>query len=157
MVIPKTATESRARSLIKGLTWRLVGSVDTFIISLIRTKEHKESFYLVITEIVTKYVLYYFHERIWNYFLKGNQPSRKISFLKTVSWRTIGTLDTMTLAWIYFGDPLIGLQIAVVELVTKMVLFYVHERMWLRIKRGTMARWFPFLEKTIIYEFLLRY
>ena len=54
--------------------------------------------------------------------------SRKGHLLKTITWRIIGTLDTMLIAWIISGDPLIGVSIGGVELFTKMILYYIHER-----------------------------
>ena len=51
---------------------------------------------------------------------------------KTISWRIIGTLDTIALGWIITGDPMIGIKIGGVELVTKMVFYYLHERIWHR-------------------------
>ena len=62
--------------------------------------------------------------------------SKTRSILKTLSWRVVGTLDTMFLGWIITGDPLVGLKIGALELVTKFVLYYFHERIWLRSKYG---------------------
>ena len=59
------------------------------------------------------------------------------SILKTISWRIVGTLDTMCLGWIITGSPLIGLKIGALELFTKMILYYFHERIWLQSKFGT--------------------
>ena len=59
------------------------------------------------------------------------------SILKAVSWRIIGTLDTMALGWIITGSPVMGLKIGALELFTKFVLYYFHERIWLRCKFGT--------------------
>ena len=59
------------------------------------------------------------------------------SILKTISWRIVGTLDTMILGWIITGDPLLGLKIGTLELFTKMILYYLHERVWLQSKYGT--------------------
>ena len=59
------------------------------------------------------------------------------SLFKTISWRIVGTLDTMLLGWLITGSPLVGLKIGVLELITKFVLYYVHERIWLRCKFGT--------------------
>ena len=59
------------------------------------------------------------------------------SILKTISWRIVGTLDTMILGWIITGDPLLGLKIGTLELFTKMILYYFHERIWLQSKYGT--------------------
>ncbi len=59
------------------------------------------------------------------------------SILKTISWRIVGTLDTMCLGWIITGSPLVGLKIGALELFTKMILYYLHERLWLQSKFGT--------------------
>ena len=58
------------------------------------------------------------------------------SLLKTISWRIVGTLDTMALGWLITGSPLVGLKIGALELITKFVLYYIHERVWLRCKYG---------------------
>ena len=59
------------------------------------------------------------------------------SILKAISWRIVGTLDTMALGWIITGSPLVGLKIGALELVTKFVLYYLHERVWLKSRYGT--------------------
>ena len=59
------------------------------------------------------------------------------SLLKTLSWRVIGTIDTMFLGWLITGNPIIGLKIGALELFTKMILYYFHERIWLQCKFGT--------------------
>ena len=56
--------------------------------------------------------------------------AKKRHLLKTVSWRIIGTLDTMILSWIITGSLKIGMAIGGVEVITKMVLYYFHERAW---------------------------
>jgi uncharacterized membrane protein len=62
--------------------------------------------------------------------------SKKRSILKTISWRIVGTMDTMFLGWVITGSPLIGLKIGGLELITKFVLYYFHERAWLRTTTG---------------------
>ena len=59
------------------------------------------------------------------------------SVLKAISWRIVGTLDTIALGWIITGSPLMGLKIGALELFTKFILYYLHERIWLRFKFGT--------------------
>ena len=56
--------------------------------------------------------------------------SHKRHILKTISWRIIGTIDTMILSWIVTGSWKIGMTIGGVEVITKMVLYYLHERAW---------------------------
>jgi uncharacterized membrane protein len=62
--------------------------------------------------------------------------SKTRTILKTISWRIVGTLDTMALGWIITGSPLVGLKIGGLELITKFVLYYIHERIWLKSKYG---------------------
>ena len=59
------------------------------------------------------------------------------SLIKSISWRVVGTLDTMLLGWLVSGDPMIGLKVGMLELFTKMILYYFHERTWLQSKFGT--------------------
>ena len=55
---------------------------------------------------------------------------------KAVTWRGIGSFDTFVLGWLITGNAAIGGSIAVLELVTKMVLYYAHERAWSRVAWG---------------------
>jgi len=59
---------------------------------------------------------------------------------KTATWRIVGTIDTMIIAWAVSGDPLLGLSIGGVEVFTKMVLYYFHERIWYKIDFGIKDR-----------------
>lgn len=61
--------------------------------------------------------------------------SYKRHILKTVTWRIVGTLDTMILSWFITGSLKIGLAIGGVELLTKMVLYYLHERAWYKFSK----------------------
>ncbi len=58
------------------------------------------------------------------------------SIVKSISWRTIGTIDTMMIAWLVTGQLDFAVTIGGVELFTKMLLYYLHERTWNRIKFG---------------------
>lgn len=61
--------------------------------------------------------------------------SYKRHILKTISWRIIGTADTILLSWIITGSWKLGLSIGGVEVVTKMILYYLHERIWYRLSK----------------------
>jgi uncharacterized membrane protein len=54
---------------------------------------------------------------------------------KTISWRIIGTLDTMILSAIVTGSWTVGLTIGGVEVITKMVLYFLHERVWYKFSK----------------------
>ncbi|MCG6186860.1 DUF2061 domain-containing protein [Maribellus maritimus] len=65
-----------------------------------------------------------------------NRSSEKIrekksrSIVKTISWRTIGTIDTIIISWIIVGNVNFAVTIGGVELFTKMALYFLHERAW---------------------------
>ena len=62
--------------------------------------------------------------------------SPKRSMVKSISWRIVGTLDTIIISWIVTGTLSLAFSIGLVELVTKMVLYFFHERIWNSIKWG---------------------
>ena len=58
------------------------------------------------------------------------------SLTKAISWRILGSLDTFLLSWLFTSDVKAAGAIATAEILTKMVLYYVHERAWSRIGWG---------------------
>lgn len=58
------------------------------------------------------------------------------SVVKSISWRIVGTLDTVLISWLITGKVALALTIGSIELITKMVLYFLHERMWNHIKWG---------------------
>ena len=66
------------------------------------------------------------------------QPAEKVkrSLAKTISWRIIGTLDTLILSWVIVGEVKTAAAIASVEFVSKMILYFFHERAWNKINWG---------------------
>jgi len=67
---------------------------------------------------------------------EGVADNVKRSLLKTISWRIIGTLDTILISWAITGALSLAFSIGFVELVTKMVLYFFHERAWNKINWG---------------------
>ena len=61
--------DDRAKSALKTITWRVLASTDTLIISWVLTGNLKIASSIMSVEIVTKMLLYYGHERVWNRFL----------------------------------------------------------------------------------------
>lgn len=56
--------------------------------------------------------------------------NKRRSIVKTISWRTIGTIDTIVISWIVVGNVNFAVTIGGVELFTKMALYFFHERAW---------------------------
>ncbi|EIJ38979.1 DUF2061 domain-containing protein [Galbibacter orientalis] len=66
--------------------------------------------------------------------VSSDKLSRSIA--KSISWRVVGTLDTILISWFVTGTIELALSIGFIELVTKMTLYFFHERLWERIKWG---------------------
>ncbi|WP_178990299.1 DUF2061 domain-containing protein [Winogradskyella schleiferi] len=126
------------RHLAKTITWRIIGTLDTFLLSWFISDNIQFGSQIALLELVTKMILYYLHERAW--FKSKIKSSNKRHVLKTFSWRAVGTLDTFILGWIITGNPLTGLKIGGAEVLTKMLLYFGHEKLWYRIDFGLDRR-----------------
>ena len=63
------------------------------------------------------------------------------SALKAVTWRIVGTMDTMIISYFITGKVSVALSIGSIEVFTKMVLYYFHERLWAHIHRLKIKGW----------------
>ncbi|MBE7630036.1 DUF2061 domain-containing protein [Tenacibaculum piscium] len=66
---------------------------------------------------------------------KGSENTWR-SIVKSISWRIIGTIDTVLISWFITGELALAFSIGSIELITKMVLYFFHERIWNKIKWG---------------------
>ncbi len=64
------------------------------------------------------------------------KEKRYRSIVKTISWRVTGTIDTFLVSYLITGKVGIAASISGVEVFTKLLLYYLHERIWNRIKLG---------------------
>jgi uncharacterized membrane protein len=119
------------RHLAKSLSWRLIGSLDTLVFAWLITGDFKEGLGISGITTLTKLVWYYVHERWW--FNSSIADSNKRHIIKSFMWRGIGTLDTIFFSWILTGNPLVGFKIGGVETVSKIILYFGHEKLWYRI------------------------
>ena len=144
-----TKQESHLRSFVKGVSWRATGTLDTILVATFVTHDFSTALKIGAVEVFTKIALYYGHERIWQKIGWG-QPAANAqwqtekpatdspvrSFVKGISWRLTGTLDTMVISYFVTGNPMTALKIGAVEIFTKLALYYVHERVWQKVKWG---------------------
>ena len=151
---------SAKRSLAKAISWRAVGTLDTLLLSFViltflapllgmaetsHAQNARTATYIAVTEVATKMVLYYTHERLWERSNWGVAVSRlgarrdgpKRSGVKTATWRVTASLDTTILALVFTGNLGTAISIGGSEVITKLVLYYFHERAWSRINWGT--------------------
>ena len=58
------------------------------------------------------------------------------SIVKTISWRILATLTTVTLVYIFIGDTTIAFTVGGIEVFLKMLVYFIHERVWDKLKFG---------------------
>ena len=126
------------RHLAKSLSWRLIGSIDTLIFTWLVTGSIKEGLNVSLITTFTKLIWYYIHEQVW--FKSSIADSNKRHIIKTFSWRFVGTIDTIIFAWLLTGNPLTGLKIGLFETLSKMLLYFGHEKLWYKINFGLDQR-----------------
>ncbi len=140
--------ESHLRSLIKGISWRIIATSDTIIIVLFITCLYGNcnigsALKIGVIEFFIKYAIYYLHERIWQYFRKDSGVTKRNSLYKTITWRILATTTTFIITGtILKSFNEIALFIALTELITKFALYYLHERLWLKLPLGRIRKYF---------------
>ena len=58
--------ETTSRSIAKTISWRLTGSLSTFVISYLILGSFLIAGLIAIVQVTANTILYYIHERIWN-------------------------------------------------------------------------------------------
>jgi uncharacterized membrane protein len=66
--------------------------------------------------------------------MRHAEPKR--SFAKSVTWRLCATLTTVILVWVWFHDVKAAFAVGAVEIIVKMVVYYIHERAWNKVGWG---------------------
>ena len=157
VIMDTKVTVQRRRHITKAISWRIVGTLDTWIISWllltyigdiplfevdidpnVKIKASKAASLIALLELISKTFLYYFHERIWYKITWINIRQKYRHIIKTFSWRLIGAVDTILLVFIVFylmfsstqGAASIAISMFSIEVITKMILYYFHERIW---------------------------
>ena len=131
---------SRLRSLIKALSWRIVAIIDSILVVLLVTCLLDRcginvAIQIGLIDFIIKLILYYLHERQWLWLL-GKEPSKNNEILiKTISWRLIAGISTYIVSgYILDSFDKLAVLIVIIELFSKFVLFYIHEKLWLKTK-----------------------
>lgn len=141
-------TESKLRSLIKSFTWRLVAITDTILVVMAITCFHgncslEDALAIGAWEFGFKFAIYYLHERIWQRIDMEHRTDRTRIIIKTISWRLVATVMTFIIAGLILEDASgIALTIALVEVVSKTLFYYLHERLWIIVPLGRIRKLF---------------
>jgi len=139
---------SHIRSILKGISWRIVATTDTILVVLFVTCilgdcSLENAIKIGASEFLLKLVIFYLHERIWLRVLSKQATTNKEIVYKSISWRVVATTTTFIISGIVLNAfDEVALFIALTELFTKFVLYYVHEKLWLRLPLGKLRNFF---------------
>ena len=149
----KYTNESVLRSLLKSFSWRIIAISDTILTVLLITCVFgdcslKNALTIGFLEFLIKLVAYFVHERIWLSIQFEKRLGVTRTIYKTLSWRVLATVVTFIIAdEILKTKDNTTLYIAGIEVFTKSLLYYMHERLWLTLPLGKLRS----LAKNIIY------
>ncbi|MFD2822510.1 DUF2061 domain-containing protein [Lacinutrix iliipiscaria] len=139
---------SHIRSILKGISWRIVATTDTVLVVLFVTCilgecSIENALKIGASEFLIKLAIFYFHERLWLKILSKQATTNKEIIYKSISWRVVATSTTFIISGIVLNAfDEIALYIALTELFTKFVLYYIHEKAWLKLPLGKIRRFF---------------
>ena len=151
--VKKYTNESVLRSLLKSFSWRIIAISDTILTVFIVTCVLgdcgvKNALTIGVLEFLIKFIGYYMHERIWLSIQFEKRLGVTRTLFKTFSWRVIATVITFIVAGeILNSQDNAALYIAGIEIFTKSLLYYMHERIWLILPLGKLRS----IAKNIIY------
>jgi uncharacterized membrane protein len=78
---------------------------------------------------------------------RADKPIKSI--MKSISWRIVGTLDTMLISYFITGKITVAVSIGSIEVFTKTILYYFHERLWAHIHKIRLKLWTGSFKKQI--------
>ena len=126
--------QTRSRSVTKGLTWRLVATLTTVLISLQITGHLGTALKVGPADFVCKFAAYYFHERAW--LRPSAQRLPRYALLKTCSWKILALTLTTATVYAVTGDLSIAAKLGPADFAAKLGLYAAHEFAWSRLSWG---------------------
>jgi uncharacterized membrane protein len=140
--------EKHPRTLAKTLSWRIILTVSHFINGFIVTGSLASAAAIAGLSAVINSVLYWAHERIWNWAQWNRKPKDGLMFLdgqprtisKIISWRAVITGSNFVVPWILTGSLGQAAAFMSIAIVVNIAIFYFHERVWNRISWGKTVK-----------------
>lgn len=135
--------EHAKRSLVKSISWRVTGTVTVILVSYFFLNDFSFSLNIGLIDIISNIALYFLHERIWNLFDWGQdsidhafQDKTTRSITKTLTWRITASSYLVAIIYLLNGNLGVSIGIAIVDALLNLVEYYIHERIWNKVKWG---------------------
>ena len=136
--------EGCARTLIKTVSWRILLTISHFINGVIVTGSIAVGLKIAGWSLVINSILYWVHERIWNWLQWNRKPSNSKFFkdghprttTKMITWRLIVNFSNFLIPFFMTGSWGQAGAFFTIAVIVNMMLFYGHERIWNLFKWG---------------------
>lgn len=138
-------TENHPRTIVKTITWRILLTLSHFINGLIVTGSIAIGLKIAGWSLVINSVLYWLHERIWNWFQWNKKPVEDNRFFKDghprtttkmITWRAVVNFSNFFIPYFMTGSWGAAGAFFTIAVIVNMALFYGHERIWNLVKWG---------------------
>ena len=138
--------ETNLRSIIKVVSWRVLLTISHLLNALLLTGSWETALKIAGLAAVINSVLYWAHERGWNYFTWHRQQkdstfsernTRSVS--KVVTWRALITTSNFGIPLIVSGSGIVAGAFLGIATLVNVALFFIHERIWNKISFGKVA------------------
>jgi len=136
--------ENHPRTLVKTISWRILLTLSHFINGLIVTGSIVTGLKIAGWSAVLNSILYWIHERVWNYLQWNRQPKDGVFFIdghprtttKMITWRLVVNFSNFFIPYFATGSWGQAGAFFTIAVFVNMTLFYLHERGWNWIKWG---------------------
>lgn len=130
--------ETNIRSIAKAISWRVILTVSHIVNTIIITGSLILGLKVAGMAAIINSLMYFAHERVWNYFQWKRENNAKLTFeerqsrsiSKTVTWRLVIMGNNFLIPFILTGSWVVGAQYFTLATLVNMVLYWIHERTW---------------------------
>jgi len=143
----KKYNEGQLRTIFKVVSWRVLLTISHIVNAFIVTGSIVTGLKIAGLAMVINSVLYWLHERVWNWIQWNRRPADQIAFTegntrslgKMISWRVLITFSNFLIPFILTGSWGAAVLFAGTATLVNMFIFWAHERIWNRIGYGKNA------------------
>jgi uncharacterized membrane protein len=140
--------EKHPRTLAKTISWRVLLTISHFVNGFIVTGSMASAASIAGLSAIINSVLYWAHERIWNWAQWNRSPKDGLMFLdgqprtisKIITWRIVITGSNFVVPWILTGSLGQAAAFMSIAIFVNIAIFYFHERAWNRIIWGKIVK-----------------
>ena len=96
------------------------------------TRKFSVAFSFLGIEAISKTILYYFHDKLWDKIIRGTHKYKPLAI--SISWRVVATVTTFIILK-FFTETKVAFTASITEIIIKSIVFYFHEHLWQYIQK----------------------